>query len=183
MRRATPPWQPPQPLRGRLRRNQLLLPRLSPARRAPSTRSSRCVLSQERARARLRALAGPQALQHHAALPGASATHQGRCAARPLSRSRPHPRRITGEGAGSWCSQQRGVSLQGAPGGTSASVPVHSQPLAEAARLASLSCVQPPSRATISATLSTSQRSGSLDNSAPERSVDLSTTHPSCPLA
>jgi hypothetical protein len=34
-RRATPPRQPPQPLRGRLRRNQLLLPRLPSARRAP----------------------------------------------------------------------------------------------------------------------------------------------------
>ena len=34
-----------------------------------NTRSSKGVLSRERARARLRALAGPQALQHHAALP------------------------------------------------------------------------------------------------------------------
>ena len=90
LRRATSPRQPPQPLRGRSRRNQLLLPHVPPARRAPSTRSSRCVLSRERARAWLRALAGPQALQHHAALPGASTTHQGRCAVRPLSRSRPH---------------------------------------------------------------------------------------------
>ena len=97
-----------------------------------------------RASARLRALAGPQALQNHTALPGASAAHQGRCAARPLGRSRSQPpAESPARAREAWCSQQRGVNLQGAPGGTSASAPVHSQPLAEAARLASLSCSQP----------------------------------------
>ena len=136
--RATPPRQPPLPLCGRSCRNQLLPPRVSPPVAAPKNRVVR-KRALVRASARLRALAGPQALQNHTALPGASAAHQGRCTARPLGRSRSQPARARE----AWCSQQRGVNLQGALGGTSTSVPVHSQPLAEAARLASLSCSQP----------------------------------------
>ena len=141
--RATPPRQPPLPLCGRSCRNQLLPPRVSPPVAAPKNRVVR-KRALVRASARLRALAGPQALQNHTALPGASAAHQGRCAARPLGRSRSQPpAESPARAREAWCSQQRGVNLQGAPGGTSASVPVHSQPLAEAARLASLSCSQP----------------------------------------
>jgi hypothetical protein len=141
--RATPPRQPPLPLCGRSCRNQLLPPRVSPPVAAPKNRVVR-KRALVRASARLRALAGPQALQNHTALPGASAAHQGRCAARPLGRSRSQPpAESPARAREAWCSQQRGVNLQGAPGGTSASVPVRSQPLAEAARLASLSCSQP----------------------------------------
>ena len=133
--RATPPRQPPLPLCGRSCRNQLLPPRVSPLVATPKNRVVR-KRALARASARLRALAGPQALQNHTALPGASAAHQGRCAARPLGRSRSQPpAESPARAREAWCSQQRGVNLQGAPGGTSASVPVHSQPLAEAARL------------------------------------------------
>eukprot|EP01046_Picozoa_sp_COSAG06_P009072 COSAG06_NODE_468_length_15337_cov_84.949075_12_plen_203_part_00 len=66
-----------------------------------------------RASARLRALVGPQALQNHTALPGASAAHQGRCAARPLGRSRSQqPAESPARAREAWCSQQRGVNLQ-----------------------------------------------------------------------
>ena len=90
--RATPPRQPPLPLCGRSCRNQLLPPRVSPPVAAPKNRVVR-KRALVRASARLRALpvAGPQALQNHTALPGASAAHQGRCAARPLGRSRSQP--------------------------------------------------------------------------------------------
>ena len=122
--RATPPRQPPLPLCGRSCRNQLLPPRVSPPVAAPKNRVVR-KRALVRASARLRALAGPQALQNHTALPGASAAHQGRCAARPLGRSRSQPpAESPARAREAWCSQQRGVNLQGAPGGTSASVPL-----------------------------------------------------------
>ena len=126
--RATPPRQPPLPLCGRSCRNQLLPPRVSPPVAAPKNRVVR-KRALVRASAWLRALAGPQALQNHTALPGASAAHQGRCAARPLGRSRSQPpAESPARAREAWCSQQRGVNLQGAPGGTSASVPVHRAP-------------------------------------------------------
>ena len=113
--RATPPRQPPLPLCGRSCRNQLLPPRVSPPVAAPKNRVVR-KRALVRASARLRALAGPQALQNHTALPGASAAHQGRCAARPLGRSRSQPpAESPARAREAWCSQQRGVNLQGAP--------------------------------------------------------------------
>lgn len=111
--RATPPRQPPLPLCGRSCRNQLLPPRVSPPVAAPKNRVVR-KRALVRASARLRALAGPQALQNHTALPGASAAHQGRCAARPLGRSRSQPpAESPARAREAWCSQQRGVNLQG----------------------------------------------------------------------
>ena len=52
------------------------------------------------------------ALQNHAALPGTSAAHLGRCTARPLSRSRSRPLDESPSRArAAWCSQQRGVVI------------------------------------------------------------------------